>query len=100
VLPSILAEDECSEAIASIWDFVEDTSSGTVSRSDPWTWDPRDDHDPWPHTGCKTFSDMFQSNGAGWVLGSVRELLAERVFEPLYQTRERHSSKEGFPFQL
>lgn len=98
VLPSILTEDECREAIASIWDFVEDTSSGIVSRSDPSTWYPRDGQDPWPHTGYKTFSDMFQSNGAGWVLGSVRELLAERVFEPLYQTRELHSSKEGFTF--
>ena len=100
VLPSILTEAECDDAIASIWDFIEDTSSGTIHRSDPTTWYPTDSDadDPWPHTGYKTFSDMFQSNGAGWVLGSVREALADRVFEPLYQTRELHSSKEGFTF--
>lgn len=100
VVPSVLTKQECDDAIASIWDFVEDTSSGAVSKDDPTTWYPRDGDacDPWPHTGYKSFSDMFQSNGSGWVLGQVREALAERVFEPLYQTRELHSSKEGFTF--
>lgn len=105
VLPSILTEAECDDAVASIWNFVEDTSSGTVNRDDSSTWYPRGSEegehsklDPFPHTGYKSFSDMLQSNGAGWVLGAVREALAERVFEPLYQTRELHSSKEGFTF--
>lgn len=43
---------------------------------------------------------MFQTLAAGWVNGSVREALAERVFEPLYQTQESHCSKEGFTFHL
>jgi len=98
VLPSVLTEEECNDAIASMWDFVEDTSSGSISRDHPETWYPRDSSDNWPHTNYKSFSDMFQSIGAGWVLGAAREALAERVFEPLYQTRELHSSKEGFTF--
>ena len=46
----------------------------------------------------KSFLDRFQSLGAGWLLGNIRELLAERVFEPLCQTKQLHSSKEGFIF--
>jgi hypothetical protein len=98
VLPNVLTETECDDAVASIWDFIEDASSCTVSRNDPSSWYPGKDGDPWPHTGYKSFSDMFQSYGAGWVLGNVRQALAERVFEPLYQTRELHCSKEGFTF--
>mmetsp|Transcript_3956 Transcript_3956/g.8917 ORF Transcript_3956/g.8917 Transcript_3956/m.8917 type:complete len:1089 (-) Transcript_3956:770-4036(-) len=57
-----------------------------------------DDLDPWPHTGCRLSPDMFQSLGAGYVLGDVRQRLAERIFEPLFGTRELLSSKEGFTF--
>ena len=57
-----------------------------------------DDLDPWPHTGYHSFPDMFQSLGAGYVLGDVRQHLAQRVFEPLFGTRELLSSKEGFTF--
>lgn len=57
-----------------------------------------DDLDPWPHTGYHSFPDMFQSLGAGYVLGDVRQHLAERVFEPLFGTRELLCSKEGFTF--
>ena len=57
-----------------------------------------DDLDPWPHTGHHSFPDMFQSLGAGLVLGNVREKLAERIFEPLFGTRELLCSKEGFTF--
>ena len=102
VVPAVLTHEECDEAITAIWDFVEDSSSGTVRRSDPSSWYPRgsegDALDPWPDTGYKSFSDMFQSHGAGWVLGSVREALAGRLFEPLFRTRRLHSSKEGFTF--
>ena len=58
----------------------------------------RRDLDPWPHTGYQSFPDMFQSLGAGYLLGRVRHLLAERIFEPLYGTRELLCSKEGFTF--
>lgn len=51
-----------------------------------------------PRTGYSSFPDLFQSLGAGYVHGKVRELLAERVFEPLYQTRQLLCSKEGFTF--
>lgn len=34
--------------------------------------------------------------GSGWLLGDLREVLADRIFEPLFQTRELVSSKEGF----
>jgi len=119
-IPSVLTHQECSEALEKLWDFVEDVSGGSVQKSDPTSWYPRDiieankrgnpngssgsfdknneDHDPWPHTGYSSFPDMFQSLGAGFVLGNVRELLAERVFEPLYGTRELICSKEGFTF--
>lgn len=101
VLRNVLTEDECNHALSSIWDFIEDTSSGSIDRNDAASWYPKsgdESSEPWPHTGYKSFSDMFQSLGSGWVLGATREALAERVFEPLYQTRELHSSKEGFTF--
>ena len=106
ILRNVLSDDECSRAVNDIWDFVEDTSNHRVRRNDPSTWYPVDSavsddssiDDPFPYTGYKTFSDMFQSNGAGWVLGEVRTVLAERVFEVLYDTNELHSSKEGFTF--
>ncbi|EJK46593.1 hypothetical protein THAOC_34734 [Thalassiosira oceanica] len=56
------------------------------------------DVDPWPHTGYGSFPDMFQSLGAGLVLGDVREILAERVYGPLFGTDDLASSKEGFTF--
>lgn len=56
------------------------------------------DLDPWPHTGYRSFPDMFQSLGAGYLMGRVRHLLAERIFEPLFGTRELLCSKEGFSF--
>jgi hypothetical protein len=103
------------------WDFVQDTSGNMVQRNQPNTWYPeghlltkncneessrsfhkcsKDDSrgDPWPHTGYNSFPDMFQSLGAGYLLGPVREIMAQRVFEPLLGTRELHASKEGFTF--
>lgn len=56
------------------------------------------DLDPWPHTGYTSFKELFQSLGAGYVLGDVREMLAKRIFEPLYNTKELLCSKEGFTF--
>ena len=45
----------------------------------------------WTIPGSKSFSDMFQT-------GTLREILTERVFEPLYGARELHCSKKGFTF--
>ena len=119
VVPSLLSPSDCQLAIEKLWDFVQDTSGNVVNRSDVKSWYPSHqlqvlsgdqksetmmdeppfpDVDPWPHTGYSSFPDMFQSLGAGFLLGHVREILAEKVFEPLLGTRELHSSKEGFTF--
>lgn len=109
VLPSILTKEECSVELSRLWDFVEATAPG-VSRHDPNSWYPpplntsydnsnhNDNNDPWPHSGWNFLPDMLQSFQAGWLFGHLRELLAERIFEPLFNTRELHSSKEGFTF--
>ncbi|KAK1737405.1 hypothetical protein QTG54_011691 [Skeletonema marinoi] len=137
-IPSILTNDECSDAMSQLWEFVSDVSGGCVLRDDPKSWysgeevslldchgddaiivdeqstacreetvanddDDDDDMDPWPfsYTGSNDSAhddDMMQSLGAGYLLGNVRELLASRVFEPLFGTDELLSSKEGFAF--
>ena len=99
VLPAVLSRDECAAALEKMWSFVEGVSPA-VRRDAPDTWYPSAEGaaDPWPHSGWKSFSDMFQDNGAGWLFGDERELLAERVFSKLYGTRELHASKEGFTF--
>ena len=95
----VLSRDECAAALEKMWSFVEGVSPA-VRRDAPDTWYPSAEGaaDPWPHSGWKSFSDMFQDNGAGWLFGDERELLAERVFSKLYGTRELHASKEGFTF--
>ena len=99
VLPAVLSRDECAAALEKMWSFVEGVSPA-VRRDAPDTWYPSAEGaaDPWPHSGWRSFSDMFQDNGAGWLFGDERELLAERVFSKLYGTRELHASKEGFTF--
>ena len=113
VLPNILSRDECAVELDRLWDFVEATSPG-VCRNDSNSWYPSPLHhdlaesnndarestttDPWPHSGWNFLPDMCQSFQAGWLFGSLREILADRVFEPLYGTRQLHSSKEGFTF--
>jgi len=72
-------------------------ADGSSSTSFPSFQDSSQD-DPWPHTGYNSFPDMFQSLGAGYLLGPIREIMAERVFEPLLGTHELHASKEGFTF--
>lgn len=107
VLSGVLASQECSEAISLMWDFVEDTSSGVVNRNDPSTWyakgESAADLDPWPstfkHGDDETDTGRFECNGAGWLHGNIREILAERVFGPLFETEQLHCSKEGFTFQ-
>jgi hypothetical protein len=135
VIPGVLSSEECDHAITLLWDFVEDVTSGRVSRTDPATWyppsvgkgregdvngshgmgddnadhggdvddrvgdDDDDDDDPWPHTGYRSFPDMFQSLGAGYVLTDVKEWVSDRVFAPhVFGTRELHCSHEGFTF--
>ena len=105
VLPSVLTRDECKAELDRLWDYVEKVSP-SVSRDQPASWYPPIGEsveegrrtDPWPHTGWKSFADMFQTNGAGWLFSELREKLAARVFEKVYGTRQLHSSKEGFTF--
>ena len=105
VLKGVLSRDEAAAELERLWDFVT-TVSPTVRRDDPATWYPpptsgsatAPSPDPWPHSGWRSFTDMFQAHQAGWVFSELREKLADRVFGPLYGTRELHSSKEGFTF--
>jgi len=117
IVPSLLTKEECQDALDSLWEFVTDVSGGMVRRDDFQTWyppkelmvenecdgdkntyDDTDQEDPWPHTGYASFPDMFQSLGAGFVLGATRELIGKRLFEPLFGMKELHASKEGFTF--
>ena len=69
----------------------------TQSSRDINSNDDGDDLDPWPFTE-RANNDSMQSLGAGYLLGNVHEMLAERIFEPLFGTDELLCSKEGFTF--
>eukprot|EP00873_Tetraselmis_striata_P025574 jgi/Tetstr1/445838/TSEL_033478.t1 len=99
VLRGVLAPGECAREVAALWDFVE-VVSHVVSRRDDNTWFPaaRGGVDLWPHSGPGAGPDACRSFQAGWVLRRLREAVAQRVFEPLFGTRELHCSKEGFVF--
>ena len=92
--------------------------SPAVKRDDPRTWYPPSstspssgsgscsgdsggsgevDLDPWPHTRGRG-ADRFALHHAGWVFSDLREVLADRVFAPLFGTAELHCSKDGFTF--
>jgi hypothetical protein len=94
VLPSVLSSEEADASLSLMWDFVERVSPA-VRRTDSNTWYGKANQDPWPHAQ----RDMFQLHQAGWVFGELREKLAQRVFEPLYGTKQLHCSKDGFCFQ-
>jgi len=101
LLPGVFSPSECAAEVGRLWEFVEAVSGGSVRRGEPGTWYPTPggaETDPWPHSGWRSFPDMFQSFGAGWLFSALREALAERVFEPLFGRRELHCSKEGFTF--
>uniref|UniRef100_A0A7S3WHZ1 Uncharacterized protein n=1 Tax=Emiliania huxleyi TaxID=2903 RepID=A0A7S3WHZ1_EMIHU len=100
VLRGVLSREECDAEVELLWRFVT-TVSPAVVRDDPESWYPPADGqpDPWPHSGWRSFADMFQHHGAGWLFGSLRERLAERVFSRLFGTTALHASKEGFTFR-
>jgi hypothetical protein len=105
VLPHVLSSEECNDMLDVLWDYVETITAGRkqpVCRKVSSTWYPpphTSDEDPWPYTKNSSQPDLFQSSDSGYVLGRLREILAQRVYEPLvFQTRELHSSKEGFTF--
>ena len=84
VLHSILSAKECDKAVQIVDDFVLDTTSSTLVE--PMA-DLAEDERQLKH--------CLENNGAGWILGFVRELLADRVFSKMYGTEELHTSKEG-----
>ena len=88
VLPAVLSRDECAAARREDVVFVEGVSPA-VRGDAPDTWYPSAEGaaDPWPITRGGNRSHMFQDNGAGWLFGDERELLAERLLR-LYGTRE------------
>ena len=105
VLPGILTDLECNDALDKIWDFISTVGYG-VSRDKPRSWYPKPHstwgkhensiEDPWPQTH-DSFPDMIQNCGAGWLLGEIREKLAQRVFEKhIFGTDQLLCSKEGF----
>jgi ectoine hydroxylase-related dioxygenase (phytanoyl-CoA dioxygenase family) len=94
VLPGILAVEEADREYKRMWQWVE-TVAPDIRRDRPVTWQRRQGADTWP---CAQ-RDMMQLHQAGWVFNDLREIMAERVFEQLYGTRELHCSKDGFTLQ-
>ena len=107
--------DTCDDDVELLWDFIEDTSNGSIQRLDSSTWintksslgsftssventtanstqESTNSTDAyWPQDG------MFTRYGAGWLLGHIRNDLAQKIYEPIFNgTRELHTSIEGF----
>jgi hypothetical protein len=80
-LQSLLTRAECEEAVEQIWDFVFDTSYGRIHRED---------------SSLEDIAGFFSAHGAGFILGDIREVLADRLYGPLYGESALHTSKEGF----
>lgn len=94
VIPGVLTQSEVEVEYDRMWQWVETVAPG-VRRRDPRSWRRQGGAEPWP---CSQ-RDMMQLHQAGWVFSDLRELMAERVFEKLYGTRELHCSKDGFTLQ-
>lgn len=94
VLPGVFKPQEADAEYERMWGWVETVSKG-VRRRNPSSWQRRSGADPWP---CAQ-RDMMQLYQAGWVFSEARERMAERVFEPLFGTRDLHCSKDGFTLQ-
>ncbi len=71
-MSSFLSEDECTAAVSLVDTFWQDISYQTSNNP------------------------TEEGYGSGWLLGGLREILADRIYQPLYQTSELLSSKEGF----
>ena len=112
-----ISHQDCDRAVQDIWNFCEDTSYARVDRSNPSSWygsesernnindDVNDDgKDPWPCDDTTTHStnstgnlESFQARGAGWLLGDLREKVAQKIVEPLFG-KPHACSREGFSF--
>lgn len=88
IIPGVLTFEECHQAIDSMRDFLEDTSFGGATDKDTTT------------TESYIYADhMVCYEDAGWLMGPVRELIADRVYGRYYDTSELHSAKEGFIYR-
>lgn len=85
VIPSVLSKEECKDSLDLMWDFIQDISQGEIHSSNT--------------TATAVWHQRIESHGAGFLFGKLREILADRVFEKLYSTKELHVSKEGFSFE-
>jgi len=94
ILSGVFSNEETAIELDRMWSWVETVSRG-IRRNSCSSWKREQRPDPWP---CSQ-RDMMQLFHAGWVFSSLRERFAERVFEPMYGTRELHCSKDGFTFQ-
>ena len=98
VVPGVLTAEECEDALQIMWDFVKDVSGNMVKSDDPRSWYPKhqlkpsqdenfnesistEEEDPWPHTGYSSFPDMFQSFGAGYLLGP------DQIYHTVFRSR-------------
>jgi hypothetical protein len=63
VLRGVLERDECAAELERMWRYVT-ALSPSLARDEPESWYPREvgGADPWPHSGWRSFSDMFQVN--------------------------------------
>ena len=61
VLRGVLDREECAAELERMWRYVSALSPGLV-RDEAESWYPSEagGADPWPHSGWKSFSDMFQ----------------------------------------
>lgn len=91
ILPDVFSQTEVDAEYRRMWSWVE-TVCPTIQQNVPDTWRAQQEHVPWP---CSQ-RDMMQLHQAGWLFSDLRELMAERVYEKLYGTKELHSSKDGF----
>ena len=87
VVRGVVTEDACFDAVETLWKFYMDISNGVVSSLDSKSWN---NQTIYPKGG------LFENFGAGWMLGSLREVLADKLFQEFYSTKELHCSKEGF----
>ena len=108
VVSSVLTMEECDDAIDSIWLFLNYTTYGRIHPHDPNTWSHLSRYKKAHHSSDKidalpanshTDDYLWNTNGAGYLLSIVHDILADRVFRKIFDTSQLHTSKEGFYFR-
>jgi hypothetical protein len=93
IIPRVLSVDECDEAVELMWEYLEDTTYGAISKKIRAAGTTRSVPQP-----CRRHDGHIRYEDAGWLMGRVRELLADRLFRHYFNTSELHVAKEGFIF--